>query len=281
MKFDRQEIISENDIDYLLSESKVVQKLTKDYEDNHFFNLFRLISLSEIPYIERLPYTKKVLSYVSNNLATSDGFSYTGKPDYIVPCYNAMLLEAYSRLGKSDSIEVQNALNWIKKYQVFERNQSTAWKEKGICKHGGCMNAVPCFIGIGKTIRALITYAEVTGHTDSEVEKLIEKGTAYMLRHKMYQRLSNHLPISAHIQDIVFPQAYMLSLTDLVYIAGKSNLWELENLQPLKQLLQEKGAGHNEWKIDYIYSHKGYKNYDGRRKPSEWISYLFKTSLET
>lgn len=42
----------------------------------------------------------------------------------------------------------------------------------------------------------------------------------------MYLRQSNQKPISAHITDIMFPQAYMLSLSDLVYIADKMNLWE-------------------------------------------------------
>lgn len=278
MKFDRGERPDDLEIENLLVHSKVIRKLTRDYEDNAFFNLFRLICLSEIPYVERLSYTQRVLGYISEHLALPEGFSYTGKVDYIVPCYNAMLLEAYTRMGRAGDGEVQNALNWIKQYQVFERNQSTAWKYDGICRHGGCMNATPCYIGIGKTVRALITYAEFTGHTDKEVEALIEKGTEYMLRHHLYQRLSNQEPISAHITDIMFPQAYMLTLVDLVYIAGRQNLWKDPRTLPLKTLLDSKACGNNSWKISYIYSHKGYKTFDGRQKESEWINYLFGTS---
>lgn len=279
MKFDNRELIPNREVDTLLEQSNIVQKLTKDYEDNNFFNLFCIMCLSEIPYAERLPYTQKVIAYVSEHLSLSDGFSYTGSVSYIVPCYNAMLLEAYTRLGKSASMEAQNALNWIKQYQVFDRNQSTTWKHDGICKHGGCMHATPCYIGIGKTVRALITYAEFTNHIDKEVETLIEKGTCYMLRHNMYQRLSNHAPISAHITDIMFPQAYMLTVTDLVYIVGKRCLWESKGTHSLKELLIEKSCSENSWKIDYIYSHKGYKNFDGKRKQSEWVNYLFRTSI--
>ena len=61
------------------------------------------------------------------------------------------------------------------------------------------MRAVPCYIGIGKTVRALITYWEFTKGRDREVAWLIDKGTDYMLKHNMYQRLSNGKPISAHI----------------------------------------------------------------------------------
>lgn len=280
MKFDKTEYLLDKEVTSLLSESKIIERLTKDYEENNFFNIFRLLCLSEIPFADRLPYTQKVTSYVSNHLALEDGFSYTGKTDNIVPCYNAMLLESYVRLGKSNSQEVQNALNWIKRYQVFGRNQSTSWSYKGICNHGGCMNATPCYIGIGKTIRALITYAKFTNHEDEEVEKMIDVGVSYMLQHNLFQRLSNQSPISAHITDIMFPQAYMLTITDLVYIAGEKGLWNCLESQELRKLLLKKSCEKNSWKIDYIYSHKGYKAFDGKRRPSEWINYLFNSSLK-
>lgn len=279
IKFDNNESVAAPEIKILLEQSKVIQKLTNDYEENALFNLFRLVCLSEIPYAGQLPYTHKIISFISEHLSLPEGFSYTGNVNYIVPCYNAMLLEAYTRLGKAASQEVQNALNWIKQYQIFERNQSTAWNYDGICKHGGCMNATPCYIGIGKTVRALITYAEFTNHSDKEVDILIEKGTGYMLRHNMYRRLSNNAPVSAHITDIMFPQAYMLSLTDLVYIAGKAELWTDGRTDSLKELIHRKACDEDSWKIDYIYGHKGYKGFDTKRKGSEWINHIFRSNL--
>ena len=141
IKFDTNELLAEREIESLLDQSKVVRKLTGDYEESAFFNLFRFMCLSEIPYAERLPYTENIIAFISKRLSLPEGFSYTGGVNGIVPCYNAMLLEAYTRLGKAVSQEAQNALNWIKQYQVFERNQTTAWNYDGICKHGGCMKA--------------------------------------------------------------------------------------------------------------------------------------------
>ncbi len=278
-KAENKEPMTDQEKETLLAQSKVMQKLTVDYEENAFFNLFRLVCLSEIPFAERLTYTQNRMAYISNHLSFPEGFSYTGNANDIVPCYNAMLLEAFTRLGKATSQEAQNALNWIKQYQVFERNQTTLWKQDGICKHGGCMKATPCYIGIGKTVRALITYAEFTNHLDKTVDALIEKGTEYMLRHNMYQRLSNHAPISPHITDIMFPQAYMLSLTDLVYIAGKANLWEDTRTEALKELIIQRACNQNQWKIDYIYNQRGYKAFDTKRKASEWIMYIFRSCL--
>lgn len=273
--YDQNQILSDQEIDQLLTESLIVKKLTKDWVDNPFFAIFRLLCIAEIPYAQRLPYTQNLLDYVTQRIATQEGFSYTGTVEGIVPCYNVMLLEAYTRLGKAESPEAQAALNWVKEYQIFERNQTTSWPHKGICKHGGCMLKTPCYIGIGKTIRGLIVYAEYTGDQDEEVEALIKQGTDYMLKHHLFQRLSNQEPISAHITDIMFPQAYMLSLSDLIYIAHRRQLWGDERTQPLKDLLLEKQTAPQQWKLDYIYGHKGYKAFETRRKASEWISYLF------
>ena len=279
IKFDRNEEMEDREIDRLLAQSDIVRKLTRDYEENAFFNIFRLICLSEIPFVERLHYTQKVLDFVSGHLSLPEGFSYTGHVSYIVPCYNAMLMEAYVRLGRAASREVQSALDWVKQYQVFGRNQVTPWKLDGICKHGGCMGAVPCYIGIGKTVRALVTYAEFTRHADRKVEELIEQGSGYMLEHNLFQRLSNHAPVCAHITDIMFPQAYMLTVTDLVYIAGQLRLWADPRTRPLKELLEKKACGEDSWKIDYIYGHKGYKAFDSRRRASDWVNYMFQLSL--
>ena len=267
--------LENNEISSLLSESVLVEKLTTDFVDHPLFAVFRIMGLSEIPHIERLPYTQKMIDYINRNIATKQGFSCLGGIEEIVPCYNAMLLEAYCRLGLAESKEAQAALSWTEQYQLFERNQTTSWPHKGVCKHGGCLGKTPCYIGIGKTVRALTIYSECVKHENQNVEKLLIQGTGYMLRHKMFQRLSDGKPISSHITDIMFPQSYALSLTDLTYIVGKRQLMASEDSSELLHLLQEKQIAENQWKIDYLYSYKGYVAFESKRKTSEWVSALF------
>lgn len=267
--------LENNEISSLLSQSVLVRKLTTDFVDHPLFAVFRVMGLSEIPHIERLPYTQKMVDYINRNIATAQGFSCLGGLEEIVPCYNAMLLEAYCRLGLAESKEAQAALSWIEQYQLFERNQTTSWPHKGVCKHGGCLGKTPCYIGIGKTVRALTTYSEYVKHENQNVEKLLIQGTGYMLRHKMFQRLSDGKPISSHITDIMFPQSYALSLTDLTYIVGKRQLMASEDSSELLHFLQKKQIAENQWKIDYLYSYKGYVGFESKRKASEWVSALF------
>jgi len=273
--FEKNNYFDDGEISHLLNESKIVNRLTGDFEDKPLFAVFRIMGLSEIPYVERLPYTQKMMDYINRTIATSEGFSCLGGVKEIVPCYNAMLLEAYCRLGRADSKEAQAALRWIKQYQLFERNQTTSWPHKGVCKHGGCLGKTPCYIGIGKTVRALVSYMECVRHGEHDVENLLVQGISYMLRHKMFQRLSDGKPISSHITDIMIPQSYALSLTDLTYIVGKRHLTMEENCAPLLHLIQKKQIAANQWKIDYLYSYKGYVGFETRRNASEWISTLF------
>lgn len=273
--FEKNECIENSEVSNLLSQSALVEKLTTDFAEHPLFAVFRIMCLSEIPHIEKLPYTQKMIDYINRNIATPQGFSCLGGVVEIVPCYNAMLLEAYCRLGLAVSKEAQSALSWIEQYQLFDRNQTTTWPHKGICKHGGCLGKTPCYIGIGKTVRALTTYSACIKHENQKSEILLEQGISYMFRHKMFQRLSTGDPICPHITDIMFPQSYALSLTDLAYIVGKRKLMTHENSAPLLHLLKEKQIAADQWKIDYLYHYKGYIGFENRRKTSEWISALF------
>ena len=273
MKVDQNKEISDS-FDYL-DHSDIIKNYAKMTKLKPLGKIFALIGLAEIPYAEKLPITQELLAFVNQNLSTSEGFSFTGKLEEIVPCYNAMLFEAYCRLGLGKSSEAQNALQWIKQYQVFDRQQKTTWPHKGICKFGGCMMRVPCYIGIGKTMRALLTYQEKVDPHDEKVNALIEQGVDYMLQHNLYQRLSTGHPISPHITESMFPQSYVLSLTDLMYIIEKSQYTTDPRAHDLLQLIHQKKTKTGGWKIDYIYKYAGYLPFENRRKDSEWITYLY------
>lgn len=273
MKVDQNKEISDP-FDYL-DHSDIIKNYAKMTKLKPLGKIFALIGLAEIPYAEKLPITQELLAFVNQNLSTSEGFSFTGKLEEIVPCYNAMLFEAYCRLGLGKSSEAQNAIQWIKQYQVFDRQQKTTWPHKGICKFGGCMMRVPCYIGIGKTMRALLTYQEKVDPHDEKVNALIEQGVDYMLQHNLYQRLSTGHPISPHITESMFPQSYVLSLTDLMYIIEKSQYTTDPRAHDLLQLIHQKKTKTGGWKIDYIYKYAGYLPFENRRKDSEWITYLY------
>lgn len=264
-----------------LNKSELIEKYKSLKDLTILGEIFALIGLAEIPYSYELAFVKNLVDSINAKVSTDEGFSYTGKLEDIVPCYNAMLLEAYSRLGLGKTEQAQRALNWIKSYQVFDRNGRTSWKHPGICRFGGCMKSVPCYIGIGKTVKALITYHELVDSEDTATDKLIKNGLAYMLKHQMFKRLSLDQPITPNITKNMFPQNYSLSITDLLFIAGKCHILNDSNTAALIETIQHKRTKSGGWKIESRYKYNGYIPFDNRRRDSQWLTYLYNSLLNS
>ncbi|MBS7577750.1 hypothetical protein HOY36_09365 [Enterococcus sp. MMGLQ5-2] len=276
---ERGELFTDTKINQFLAQSQLIKKIlnSENSHSNPILSLiFKLSALSEIPYSSRLPEVQVLIEMLKEKASTGQGFSYTGHVDDIVPCYNAMVLEAFARFGLAKTHECQNALAWIKRYQLFERNQVTEWRHKGIYKHGGCLGKTPCYIGIGKTVRALITYRAFCENPDQQIDNLIAKGLSYMKKHQFFLRLSANQPISKHITENIFPQSYFLSLTDLIYIYSKGDCSKQQSSEALLELLKGKQMNQNQqYKIDYLYRYPGYVSFDNRRGKSEWLTFLY------
>jgi len=274
-KYDSGMELDTQEINRLLYSSELIQSLTRDFSKNSLYPIWRLLALSEIPYTGRLMYTQDLIEYIERTYTTSEGFSISGRVEDLLPCYNAMIVEAFSKLGYSERPVVRNAIEWIKKYQVFERNEPTVWQGKGITKYGGCMKLTPCFIGIAKSVKALIYYSYYSKVKDDQINELIRKGTDYLLKHNLYQRLSNNEPITKHILDIAYPQSYQLNIVELLDIAFMTNNMNDSRVKYAVDYVKSKKTKGNYWKINYIYNADGYVSFDRRGQKAEWVTYLF------
>ncbi len=279
MLYDNGASLSKDEIDHLLYSSQLVQMLTSELKKTSLFPIWRLLALAEIPYAARLKYTQELMKYVDEAYFASVGYTLTGNADDILPCYNAMLVEAYSKLGWADTNHVRSAVEWIKNYQVFERNKKTAWDGRGIKKYGGCMRETPCYIGIAKSVKALIYYSASITETDDHAKKSIEKGMAYLLQHNLYQRMSNNEPITKHILDIAYPQSYQLNIVELLDIAYHTENINNPRVKSAAEYIKTKRTKNNDWKINYVYQADGYVSFDKRGDKGEWVSYLLSKFL--
>jgi hypothetical protein len=271
---DNGDVLADTEIARLFTESDLVKRLTAEFKSKPLYAIWRLVALSEIPHSRTLEYTKGVVEYVERYLATESGFTLTGKATDLLPCYNAMLLEAYCKLGLSGLDSAQNALKWILEYQPFERGVQSAWSGKGVQKYGGCLKQTPCFLGIAKSVGALVHYTKANDKADASVNALIEKGMEYILSHRLYTRLSNGEPINSHMLDISFPASYQLNVVELLDLARLTGKLLDERCADALQYVQSKRLSTGGWKIDYAYKADGYLTFDRRGKEGEWISYV-------
>lgn len=272
--FDNGHITSCEEAQRLLKASELVGKLTETFEKKPLFAVWRLIALSEIPYANSLDYTGQVVEYITESLSTPQGFSLTGKETDLLPCYNAMVIEALSKLGCAALPAVQNAVAWIKTNQPFERNAHVLWDGAGIKKYGGCLKATPCFIGVAKSVKALVAYDKATKGQDKQLPSLIAKGMDYLLQHELYKRLSTKEPITGHILNLAFPASYQLNLVELLELSYATGHIKNANCQSALDYIKNKKTKDGYWKINYVYKSNGYVSFDERGKKAEWLSYL-------
>ncbi|MCA9536227.1 MAG: hypothetical protein KC593_21225 [Myxococcales bacterium] len=252
-----------------LASSRVVARLTRKPVDSGLPLVWRLLALSEIPFASRLPYTQAATARALWELATPEGFSYTGRVADIVPCYNAMLVTALCRLGHGDDPRVQAGVEWIRRYQAFGRGVLTAWPGEGITRHGGCLRATPCFIGVAKSTRALL--AAQGPENAGRDAPLIDAGVEYLLEHRLYRRQTTGEPISAHILDVSFPETYHVTLLELLQTVDAAGKLDDPRVDDAIEYVQAR-RGEAGWTVTYAYAAPGYVAFDRRGRPSAWVT---------
>lgn len=264
---------SQDEINDYLRNSKLVKKLTCEFKEKPLYVIWRLIALSEIPFSNTLKYTQDLIKWVFYNLFQEEAFSFTGLREDIVPCYNAMIIEALIKLGYVNDERILKGIGWIKKHQKFERGIKTSWNKKGIFKYGGCLNATPCYIGVAKSLKALLYFQEYSNKKCEDTGIVIKKATSYILKHEFCFKLSNKSPISKHILDLSFPASYFLTSIDLLeigYLTG--TLSNLESIRMIENITKLKN--NNNYGSTYQYKSDGYISFDGSKKNGDWITYL-------
>ena len=144
--------------------------------------------------------------------------------------------------------------NGIKEYQFFNRESTSSWKGKGIQKHGGCLLNTPCFIGIVKSLKALVAYNHCLEGVDFKVNSLINEGMNYVLKHELFKRLSSGEPINNHILDLAFPQSYQLNIIKLLELVFKTGNIENEACKSGINYIMSKQKKNGVWQINYVYN---------------------------
>lgn len=280
MEADRGEPIAAAEAMEMLETSPLVKRLTAEPARSPLPAVWRLLALCEIPHAGKLPYVAALIDYAEEQMATDAGFSVYGTISELMPCYNAMLLEAYVRLGRHRTPSAQAALDWIKRYQPFARGEPPRWDQPGTRKHGGCLRAVPCYIGVAKAARALAHYSQAVCGSDRQASALLNQAMAYLLRHRLYRRLSDGAPINGHILDLAFPASYQLNIVELLGLADLTGRLKVPECADALAYVQSRMQADGTFHITHAYRADGYMSFDRRGSKGEWITYLLTRYLK-
>lgn len=280
IEFDRGNIKTFGQAKEKLSRSEVLRELSRNPGNDVLNIMNNLIQLAEIPFTKDIPEVQERISKMVRLGFCNDGFSYSGKSDDILSCYNSMITSLLIYYGFDKQEYIKAGIEWILKYQNFERGMENMWNGSSVLKYGGCMKKTPCYIGVVKAVKALSDYKHSSIYqSDNKVEDKLAQGLEYILSHNLYHKKSKDKPITGYITKLTYPFSYKTNIIELLHLMKDNGLIDDPRCSDAKQLLLKKRKKGTYWSANRIYSPKGWIDFDNPGEPGEWISYKIEKVL--
>lgn len=240
---------------------------------------WRLIELSEIPFTGSLTKVQDWMNLLVNKTYTSEGFSLTGDRDGILSCHNAMITTLLIKLRYNEKDKIQSGINWILNYQSIERGIECKWTGKDLnTRFGGCMKKTPCFYGVVKSMITLTEYKKRFGNSN-EINEKLKHGLEYILRHKVFKRLSTDQLIENSIIKNFYPYSYKTNLIEILALLKSNKLYNNSNCYEAIEILKQKRHKDGLWRLEVSQMKSAWIDFDSLNKPGLWISYIISNLL--
>lgn len=257
------------------------QLLAENFQFESYQLMNRLNEIAEIPFTQYIPKVQEWLAILNSLTACDEGFSLTKKKDYILSCYNGMLTSLFIRMEYSNHKEIHQGINWITKYQRFERNTPTEWNGSGILRYGGCLKAIPCYIGIVKSIIALSEYKKSIYYQSNQiVESKFNQGIDYILNQNVYLRKSTNEPITNYITSLSYPFTWKTNVIEILRMLKSNGFVNDSRCNFAMEYLKSKQKDNGIWYANAGYKPKGWILFDKPKESSLWISQEIQEILE-
>ncbi|MHA2035132.1 MAG: hypothetical protein ACW972_06790 [Promethearchaeota archaeon] len=285
--YEKGENITIEDAHKILERSELIKKLlnTPLKNPNLFSGLrgymWRLLELSEIPYTFRLEKVQSWLKLLVDKSYIKEGFSLEGKKDNLLACHNALITTILLKMNFDDKAKIDAGINWILTYQEVERGVKSKWSGSDLyTRFGGCMKKVPCFYGIVKSMIALTEYKKKFG-TSKRLDEKLNQGLEYILKHKVYKKLSTGKPIEDSIILNFYPYTYRSNIIEILSLLKTNDLIFDELCKDALNILRKKQRNDGYWQADTSYMKSGWIDFDIPKKPGLWISYIISKLVNT
>ncbi len=284
--YDEGNKISKQKAKNMLEASELVRKLLIDPKQKpHTFvglraHEWRLLELCEIPFTHTLEKVQNWIELLVERTSISEGFSLTGERDGLLACHNAMMTSILMKMEYDDHEKIASGVNWILDYQNVERGQECKWTGGDLLtKWGGCMKKTPCFYGVVKSMKTLTEYEERFGGSKTLDDKLYQ-GLEYILKHRVFKRLSKDEPIEPSIMENFYPYPYKTNIIETLVLLNANDLRGDTRCHEALSVLQQKKRPDGFWQADTSYMKTAWVDFDTPKKPGQWISYIIRGLTE-
>ena len=279
-KYEKGNKIDNKEAKMMLDQSKLIERLLIDpkQKPTTFGGLrayeWRLLELSEIPFTQNLEKTQKWLSLLIDKSFTPEGFSLTGDKDGLLACHNAMITTILIRMDYKDKDKIDIGIKWILDYQNIEKDKECKWQGKDLhIRFGGCMKKTPCFYGVVKSMITLTEYKKKYGGYEKLNNKL-DQGLEYILKHKVFKKLSSDQPIEPSIILNFYPYTYKSNIIEILSLLKANELLDDERCNEALSILKQKQGKDGLWQVDASYMKSAWVDFDIPKKTGLWISHI-------
>jgi len=137
------------------------------------------------------------------------------------------------------------------------------------------MKNTPCYYGVIKSMIALTEYKR-RFRGSKKLEDTLNQGLEYILKHKLFKKLSSDQPIEDSIILNFYPYTYKSNIIEILSLLKANDLIEDERCIDALAVLMKKQRSDGYWQADTSYMKSAWIDFDIPKKPGLWISYIIK-----
>ena len=274
---------------------KILSKMNEDgsfgdpmrfYTDKYKGTIWNLIILAELGANSDDERVKKICEFVLKHSYdySSGGFSVTyskkfeyGLPSKVIPCLTGNMVFSLIRLGYLEDERVQNAIEWIVRYQRTDDGEYLTPVHERYKKHIACFSTHSCHMGVVKSLKAL---AEIPkGRRSKRVMDKISELTEFMLVHHIYKR-SHDLSKDSKPgwKKFGFPLMYQTDILEIMDIFRRLEIKDKRMNDALKIIRSKSVDGR--WKLETTMNGKTLVDIEQKGEVSIYLTQRAKEVLE-
>ena len=205
----------------------------------------------------------------------SGGFAYRsgedgGHHDKVVPCLTGNMVFSLIRFGYLNDPAVKHGIEWITKYQRFDDGIEQAPRGWPYQRFQNCWGRHTCHMGVVKALKALVEIP-ADNHTEA-VEKTIENGAEYLLKHHLYKSSRDPSLIAKRFWvNFAFPTLWKIDALEMLGLLVKLGYHD-ERMQDAIDLVISKQDEQGRWKMEKSWNSRLLVSLEKDGKPSKWVT---------
>lgn len=249
------------------------------YLEKYEGTVWQLLILAELgcaPEDERI---RRACTFILENSQDLESYGFAvhrsgknggGRHSEVIPCLTGNMTWSLIRLGFMHDDRVQQALDWICRYQRSDDGGTTPPRTWPYERLEACWGRHSCHMGVVKALKALaaIPPDERSGAVRNKISELAE----YLLVHRIFKR--SHAPEAISKPGWLrfgFPLMYQTDVLEITSILTGLGYRDSRMDEALALIRSKQGAD-KRWKMENTFNGKMIVDIEIKGAPSKWIT---------